>query len=209
MSESASDIRQTLVDGNGTSEAALIGEVYIAAKGFISLLFNIDTTTEGEIVLDARFAGYLETNNSADPLAAASAAIDRMRSRLDLALSRLRRRKGTEPRASLTWLVRQLCDLWRRETGSPVTANPVKEGAYTGRPQSAAGRFVCAAVEALQPVSAWVDDHRLPEAPMRAEIITRAPGFKVQAVHTAMRGYIADANSTDSPVPRRGRPRKK
>ena len=206
---SASDIRQTLVKDNRASDAALIGEVYIAAGSFNSLLCNLDTTTEGEVVLDARFTGHLRTNHSANPLVAASAAIDRMRSRFDLALLRLKRRKGTEARASFIWLVRQLCDLWLRETGSPVTANPVKKRTYTGRPQSASGRFVCAAVEALQPISAWMDEHGLGETHVRAETITQAPGFRAQAVHTAMRRYIADANPTDSSPPRRGRPQKK
>ena len=207
--ESASDIRKTLVKDNRTSDAALIEAVCIVASRLISLLCNLDTTTEADVVLDATFAGSLQTNNSADPLIAASAAIDRMRSRLELALSRLKRRKGTEARASFIWLVWQLCGLWRRETGSPVTANPVKKGAYVGRPQSVSGRFVCAAVEALQPSSAWVGEHGLAEAHMRAAAITRAPGFRVQAIHTAMRRYIADVTPTDSSVPRRGRPRKK
>jgi len=68
-----------------------------------------------------------------------------LRSRFEFALTRLRRRKGPEARLSFRLLVWQLCDLWRGETGGPVTANPVMLGAYTGRPQSAAGRFVCAA----------------------------------------------------------------
>jgi hypothetical protein len=46
----------------------------------------------------------------------------------------------------------------------PVTANPVKLGDYyTGRPQSASGRFVRAAVEALQPSVAWIDEHKAVE----------------------------------------------
>ena len=207
VSERASDICQTLVDGDKTSEATLIEEVHVAATGFTALLCNIDTTSEGEVIFDA--TRYLQPENSTDALDGASAAIHRMRDRFDLALSKLKRRKGTEPRASFVWLVWQLCDLWRRETGSPVTANPVKGGAYTGRPQSASGRFVCAAVEALQPVFTCVGEQTSPVAAMRAETITRAPGFRVQAVHTAMRRYIADASPTDSAVPRRGRPRKK
>ena len=67
-------------------------------------------------------------------------------------------------------LVSQLCDLWRRETGQPVTANPVRCGAYTRRPQSAPGRFVFAGVEALQPTAAWIDEHEAVGAHMRAAI---------------------------------------
>ena len=128
-------------------------------------------------------------------------------SRFELALTRLRRRKGPEARLSLGLLVSQLCDLWRRETGQPVTANPVRLGAYEGRPQSASGRFVRAAVEALQPTAAWIAEHEAVGAHMRAAIMTRPPGDRARAVHSAMRGYVA-ADRGDPSVRRRGRPRR-
>jgi hypothetical protein len=107
---------------------------------------------------------------------------------------------------SLGLLVSQLCDLWRRETGQPpVTANPVRLGAYEGRPQSASGWFVCEAVEALQPTAAWIAEHEAAGAHMRAAIMTRPPGGRVHAVHSAMRGYVA-ADRGDPSMRRRGRP---
>jgi hypothetical protein len=42
---------------------------------------------------------------------------------------------------------------------------------------------------------------------MRAAIMTRPPGDRVQAVHSAMRGYVA-ADRGDPSVRRRGRPRR-
>jgi hypothetical protein len=74
-----------------------------------------------------------------DPFASIRAGLDRLRHRFEAALSGFEHRKGPEPRLSLGLLVCQLCDLWCRETGKPITANPVWQGVYIGRPQSAAG----------------------------------------------------------------------
>ena len=206
--ESASDVHQALVRADRTDESKLIEEVCVAADAFASLLWNLDTTTEADVVFEAGSASSLPAHNSADPFIAVSAAIGRLRGRLELALSHLRRRKGPEARSSMVWLVWQLCDLWRRETGRPVAANPVKEGAYTGRLQSASGCFVYEAVEALQPTAAWIDEHKPVGAHIRATIITRAPDGRTQAVHSAMRRCLAADDRIDSSFPRRGRPRK-
>jgi hypothetical protein len=57
---------------------------------------------------------------------------------------------------SLRWLVERLGDLWFNETGEIVTSNAIKGGDYSGIPQSAAGRFITATVEAMQPSKAWL-----------------------------------------------------
>jgi hypothetical protein len=162
----------------------------------VPLLWNLDTTTDGDVVIDAGSAGPVPADNSADPFIAVCAPVRRLRSRFELALTRLRRRKGPEAR------------LWRRETGQPVTANPVRLGIYTGRPESASGCFVCETVEALQPTAAWIAEHEAAGAHVRAAIMIRPPGDRVQAVHSAMRGYVA-ADRGDPSVRRRGRPRRK
>jgi hypothetical protein len=201
VSETASDVRHTLASVGRTDEAKLIGEVCAAADAILPLLWNLDTTTDGDVAIE----GPVPADNSVDPFIAVCAPVRRLCSRFELALTNLRRRKGPEARLSLGLLVSQLCDLWRRETGQPVAANPVRLGAYTGRPQSAP---VCAAVEALQPTAAWIVEHEPVGAHMRAAILTRPPGARVQAVHSAMRGYVA-ADRGDPSVPRRGRPRQK
>ena len=151
VSETASDIRHTLASVGRTDEANLIGEVCAAADTIVPLLWNLDTTTDGDVVIDAGSAGPVPADNSADPFIAVCAPVRRLCSQFELALTRLRRRNGPEARVSLGLVVSQLCDLWRRETGRPVTANPVRLGAYEGRPQSASERFVRADVEALKP----------------------------------------------------------
>jgi len=208
VSEVASEVRHTLVGVGRTGEAELLGEICVAADAIAPPLWSLDTTTDGNVAIDAGSAGPKPTNNSTDPFIAVAAAVRRLCSRFELALTHLRRRKGPEARLSLVLLVWQLCDLWRRETGRPVTSNPVREGTYTGRPQSACGRFVCEAVEALQPTAAWIAEHEAGGAHKRAAIMTRGPGGRVQAVHSALRGYVA-ADRADPLAPRPGRPRRK
>ena len=124
VSETASDIRHTLARVGRTDEANLIGEVCAAADTIVPLLWNLDTTTDGDVVIDAGSAGPVPADNSADPFIAVCAPVRRLRSRFELALTHLRRRKGPEARLSLGLLVSQLCDLWRRETGSPSPPTP-------------------------------------------------------------------------------------
>jgi hypothetical protein len=210
VSETASDIRHSLASVGRTDEANLIREVCAAADTIVPLLWNLDTTTDGDVVIDAGSAGPEPADNSADPFIAVCAPVRRLRSRFGLALTNLRRRKGPEARLSLGQLVSQLCDLWRRETGQPVTANPVRLGIYTGRPESASGCFVCETVEALRPTATWIAEHEGAGAHIRAAIITRPPGdrHRLRAVHSAMQAYIA-ADRVDPSVRRRGRPRRK
>jgi hypothetical protein len=206
--EIASDVRRDLAGLGRTEDANLIGEVWAAANMVGPLLWNLDSTTDGDVVIDGRSAGSAVADNSADPFESLCAPVRRLHSRFKLALIHLGRRKGPEPRLSLGLLVWQLCDLWQRETGRRVTANAVKLGDYTGRPQSASGRFVCAAVEALQPSAAWIDGHKVVDPPMRATIMMLPPAHRVQPVHSAMRAYVA-ADRRDPPALRRGRPRRK
>jgi hypothetical protein len=66
---------------------------------------------------------------------------------------------GADERVSLKLLIEQLCELWERETQSPVTAHGIEEDAYTSRPVTAAGRFVATSVEAMLPNASWFADH--------------------------------------------------
>jgi hypothetical protein len=208
VSEIASDVRRDLAGVGRTDDANLIGEVGTAADMVGPLLWNLDSTTDGDVVIDGESAGSALADNCADLFESLCVPVRRLHSRFTLALIHLGRRKGPEARLSLGLLVSQLCDLWRRETGRPVTANPVKLGVYTGCPQSASGRFVCAAVEALQPSAAWMDEHKAVGPHIRARIMTLPPAYRAQPVHSAMRAYVA-ADRPDPSAPRRGRPRGK
>ena len=89
-----SDIRHTLASVGRTDEANLIGEVCVAADTLVPLLWNLDTTTDGDVVIDAGSAGRVPADNSADPFIAVCAPVSRLRSRFELALTRSRFRSG-------------------------------------------------------------------------------------------------------------------
>jgi hypothetical protein len=79
---------------------------------------------------------------------------------VDKTLCELNERGGAEERVSLKLLVEQLCEFWERETGRRVTAHGMSKLDYTQRTETAAGRFVTAALEAMLPESSWLDEHR-------------------------------------------------
>ena len=84
VSETASDIRHTLASVGRTDEANLIGEVCAAADTIVPLLWNLDTTTDGDVVIDAGSAGPVPADNSADPFIAVCAPVRRLCSQFEL-----------------------------------------------------------------------------------------------------------------------------
>jgi hypothetical protein len=70
VSETASDVRHTLARVGRTDEANLIGEICAAADTIVPLLWNLDTATDGDVVIDAGSAGPVPADNSADPFIA-------------------------------------------------------------------------------------------------------------------------------------------
>jgi hypothetical protein len=114
--EIASDLRRDLAGAGRTNDANLIGEVGAAADMIVPLLWNLDSTADGEIVIDGASADSALADDAADPIESLCARVRRLHSRFTLALIHLGRRRGPETRLSLGLLVSQLCDLWRRET---------------------------------------------------------------------------------------------
>jgi hypothetical protein len=206
--ETATDVSRALARTGTVAEVKLVADIRDAAEAILVLLQGLDSTTDTEVVIGAGSAKLVSMKaETVDPFPVVRVQVERLHRRFEIALASLEHRKGPEPRLSLDLLVSLLCDLWWRETGKRVTANPFQQSGYTGRPQSAAGRFVLAAVEALQPPSSWIEAHAAAGAPMRVQFITRLPGWRAHAVHSAMRAYVA-AQSADTP-PRRGRPKRK
>jgi hypothetical protein len=184
-------------------DARLMGELCGAAKRTVELLSVLDTTTEGAVVLDSDLPPLEIAENGDSDLvdfAIACARIERLRCRVEAALADLERRKGAERSESLRWLVWELCELYRRETGKPVTNSAMSKDEYKSEPQSPAGRFVLAAAAALQPPEAWMREHKQWVRGMRARILHKG-GLK-SAVYFAMRGYVAHDSSNSG---RRGR----
>jgi hypothetical protein len=101
-------------------------------------------------------------------------------------LTRLEQRRGPERCESLRWLVCQLCDLYHRETGRPVTSSAVFDYLYEGAPQSPAGKFVLAAAKASCPPRAGC---ATPISAVAQRHVDRE--WLGRPVYFAMREYVA------------------
>jgi hypothetical protein len=71
----------------------------------VPFLWNLDSTMDGDVVIDGGSAGSALADNSADPFESLCAPVRRLHSRFKLALIDLGRRKGPEPRLSLGLMV--------------------------------------------------------------------------------------------------------
>jgi hypothetical protein len=190
--EAANDVGRIATDAGAIGHAQLLLDLATAAEKSRLFLLSLDTTTEGEVVLDTGIIhpGVLDLKtNGDDALSLLCAQIRRLHSRLQLTLDRLASRKGPEKQLSLTWLVWELCDLWSRETGQPVTSSAVQGGNHTGKPQSAAGRFILNAAEALH-LPNGAQNQRGSKLPVRGQTIGVA-GNRAQIIHYSMRKYVA------------------
>jgi hypothetical protein len=170
-------------------EAKTAADLNAAAEYAAQLLSALDTTTSGAMVDELNLPPLNVTWDEERNFAIVRARIERLLQRIELALARLKGRGGPEQAVSSRWLVWSLCDLYHRETGKPVTSSAVEDYRYTAIPQSPAGRFVLACVEALRPPPSWLKDPDH-QAPLRqARILDTAP--LERAVYFAMRDYVA------------------
>jgi hypothetical protein len=202
VAEAALDEGRILYAASAGCDAELMDDLSGAAETTLQLLCALDTTTAGAVAIDTELP-RLEIAEGAESdviaFAVVCARIERLRRRFELTLAGLECRKGPERSISLEWLVWQLCDLYHYETGRPVTSSAVVEYLYKGTPQSPAGRFVLAAVEALQPPEAWAQEPDHWVATRRDRILDK--GGLGRAVYFAMREYVAHHPSNG----RRGR----
>jgi hypothetical protein len=193
----------TLDGAFATGDAEPMDDLRAKADRTAKALCALDTTTAAAVAIDAKLP-LLEIaegiENDLVGFAIARARIERLRWRVEQTLDGLEHQGGPERFESLRWLVWELCDLYRRETRRPVTNSAISEGKYKSEPQSPAGRFVLAAVKALQPTEAWIQepDHRIVQR--RNRILDQ--GACGRAVLYAMRDYVAYHSSIDA---RRGR----
>src|SRR5262249_17813972 len=140
-----------------------------AAMKSLQFLQALDTNTACELSLSSYVQGPDALGPNVDDTNSVSIVFAWLQSAhllFNQTLERLELKKGPIPRISLPWLVRELCDLWQRETGQAVTSSAVATGKYTGRPQSPSGRFVAAAVAALQPTAQWSEEHEFSGMPV-------------------------------------------
>src|SRR5215813_7999302 len=106
------------------NDAEVLDEIWHAAETTTQRLSLLDTATESAIVLDTELRPLdIAATDQGDLIgfAIACARIKRLRCRVQESLADLERRRGAERSESLRWLVWQLCELYKRETGNPVT----------------------------------------------------------------------------------------
>ena len=179
----------------------MLEEICTRADAAIEVVSFLDTGSEGELFDDAVRTGLLLKNNVFSVI---DAPLSALKAQVDLTLDRLRKQGGPERQVSLSWLVEEACDLWTRETGQPVTNSASRNGKYISAPESPAGRFVLAVVEALQPSKSWIAQHERRDATVRARKFARSPADRARTIYSAMQKYVADH---PRPGVRRGRPR--
>jgi hypothetical protein len=207
VGEAATDEVSMMHATSMTSDAALMDDIPGAAENAGQLLSVLDTTTAGAVVLDTELPPLEIAQNDEDDLiglAMVCARIERLRCRVEKTLANLERRKGAERSESLRWLVWELCELYKRETGKSVTNSAVSKDKFTSEPQSPAGRFVLAAAAALRPSEAWMREHSIWNRGMRARVLNKG-GLK-RAVYFAMRQYVAHHSLSSDP---RGRSKRR
>jgi hypothetical protein len=178
----------------------MLEEICTRAGAAIEVVSSLDTGSESELFDDAVSTGVLFKNNVSSII---DAPLFALKTQVGLTLDRLTEQGGPERQISLSWLVWEACDLWTRETGEPVTNSAVRNGDYTGSPESPAGRLVLAVIEALQPSETWMAQHLRADAAVRALKVAASPACRARMVHFAMRDYVAHH---PPPGARRGRP---
>jgi hypothetical protein len=206
--EAAVDAKQRLLPHGDAAAISALEHLCATTEETRNSLLLLDTNTSSEIFLDQmRTRAEAANDQRTDAFRKISASIARMHHEFETTCRRLESTKGPAVATSLQCLVWELCDLWTRETSLPVTNNASRNGVYLGKPQSSAGMFVQAVVEAMQPSAQWLADHGFSEtAPVRAQIIGRGAGHRARAEAFAMRRYVADH---PQPGPRPGRPKAK
>jgi hypothetical protein len=200
------DFRHKMKFHSRQTELQQIEDLTASIERTANLLSSFDTTTGSDLALAEALSKPGTGAVPHRPLSIALTKVDDLRRLCEWALTDLRPRRGPEPPKSLGWLVSELCGIWHRETGLAPTNHAMKSGNYTARPQSPCGRFVLAAVEAMQPPRAWIKDHMAFATALGARVITGPGGHLGRAVYMAMRRYIS---AHPPPGTRRGRPRAK
>jgi hypothetical protein len=193
------------------AQAELIERLTHEANKTAGLLASLDTTTEGDVfLLGSSLVGKrLRKTESLDPLMSARISLTRLRQRAIATLEYLEKRKGAEPAISLPLLVSELCELWRRETGSPVTGDTVgyrrnrmsKAGNFHKGRITVAGQFVLDLVKVFRPMGSALGA-RLDSVRARNLLIESDEG-RVRIIHRAILKRISGRPRET----KRGRPR--
>jgi hypothetical protein len=191
--EAAGDLERYLrIAGASNRQIDWAVRIKICAETTMAQGQSLDTNADGEILLTTLQHRFdpLQTCPPDFGLTEAEQWLSAYWNVVDQTLCRLNERGGAEERVSLKFLVEQLCELWERETGHPVTAHGMIKLEYSQRTETEAGRFVTSAVEAMLPESSWFDEHEF-SRPIRAT--TFLPFWqadRARQILVIMRGFV-------------------
>jgi hypothetical protein len=192
--ESAIDVGAELqITGASKRDARWAARLRDCVITLMAQLQTLDTNTDGEVFPTAARRGFERSQATGRDFALPDAErwLNNYLYVLVDTLSELNRGRGALERVSLKLLVEQLCELWERETGSRVTAHGQVKDVYTSRAETAAGRFVTAAVEAMLPDQSWYEDHAAFARLARA--LTFLPGrqqHRARQILVIMRDFV-------------------
>ena len=161
--EAASDLEHYLQTSEAPDQKIdWVSKIKACAETTMAQSQSLDTNTDSEILLVVFRHSFdrLQTRAPEFGLVDAELWLNAYWNVVDKTLCELNERGGAEERVSLKLLVEQLCELWQRETGRRVTAHGMRKLGYMPRTETAAGRFVTAAIDAMLPELPWFDDHR-------------------------------------------------
>jgi hypothetical protein len=191
--EAADDIEHDFRKANApNSQVAWASRLRDCVYSLMARSQALDTNADSEIFLIAaerKFQSSLATGANVRFADAEHWLTDYWNVLFDT-LQALNERRGAEERVSVKLLIEQLCDLWERETQTPVTVHGIVKDVYASRGVTDAGRFVTAALEAMLPQDeSWVAEH--PAQSVRA--VTLLPGHgpdRERHVIRIMRDYV-------------------
>jgi hypothetical protein len=107
-------------------------------------------------------------------------------------LNRLRSKSGFEKSNSLHFLVWELGNIWTYETGEPVTHYSYLKDKQICRPESDAGTFVLAAVEAMLPPTEIFPKDFLDSLNKRPGVFADYRNRLPSAVANALKRYVKE-----------------
>jgi hypothetical protein len=195
LAMAAAEVGRRLRQDGGIEDAAAMGHFATIAYEAAWCVQLLDTTSDSDAILCAKSTDLLSIEYGAEALTDVGDHLRRLRFRLQRAFDILNKIKGPDAQVSFRILVARLCEFWTWVTGHPVTTNPFRKTKYLGRPQTEAGDFVCAAVEVIVSASAGVAKIQGNSTRARALMSAKAGGLREQAVHSAMRAYVAGLRS--------------
>lgn len=163
LGEAAANVESELqIAGASNPDIGWFSGVRRCARSLSEQIETLDDNTDGQIAPTALHRNFERSQTVASEefgLVDAERWLNGYWNVLVETRNTLSDQRGAQERCSLKLLVVELCSLWERETGEPVTAHGIKGDEYTSRAETTSGRFVTAAVEAMLPDKSWFDQH--------------------------------------------------